>query len=146
MRIRFQPYVKELFEIMCLNFKEYPHPAYLYVLECSAEIFSQVEDLQIIMSDAYHYVCEQTFEYFQDRALEQDVDLAEDFFGMLFRYTKYIPNVILSSKTLEYNLALAYEAIGIQKEIDLAKALYLFLEQVFRNCATNPKDQIEAVS
>lgn len=97
------------------------------------------------LSEIYHYMCVSLFNFMKDKRIEDHAEIMEDFFGMLFRYVKYIPSVIFSSETLEINLQLAESTIGKKKLPDLTRALYFFLEIIFKNCNLNPQDDVEKV-
>jgi len=118
----------------------------LYAVEVSASIFGKIPELIPTMSEIYHHMSVSLYNFMKDKKIEDHDELIEDFFGMLFRYVKYIPSVIFSSETLEINLELAQLSIGIKKHPELTKALYFFLEQLFKNCNINPQDDVETVS
>lgn len=64
--------------------------------------------------------------------------LVDDFFGMITRYLRYLPQVVLCSPTLvdyvnckELQMKLGIKCIGV-KTVTAAKAVYQFWEEIFR--------------
>lgn len=141
---RFKPYVVEYFEIICDIFVYNPLPPFLYALETSVSEFGKVPDMVPCLTKVYEYISSATLNFINGKNLQEHDQLLEDFFGMLFRYMKYLPSVFLSSQTLDINLHVAELVIGIEQP-NVEKTLYLFLEYVFRLCAENPQNEIEKV-
>ena len=96
------------------------------------------------LSKLFHFLCTQTYQYYKQHKIEENLDLAEDYFGMLFRYTKYTPLIVVSSEILQINLELAQLCIGI-KHLDVCKALYMFLEYIFRVCKLESENEFQRV-
>lgn len=143
--LKFEPYLLEYFNVICEIFTRNPFPDLLYSIETSASVFGKVPNLIQPLTKVYEFISSATLDYVSDKNIKEHNQLIEDFFGMLFRYTKYIPSVILSSKTLDTNLYLADLIIGIDQP-NVEKPLYLFLEYLFRLCSYNPQNEVEKVS
>lgn len=69
--------------------------------------------------------------------MEDKPDLTEDFFGMLTRYLRYSPRILVNSDTLPLTLEMALLGIGIN-HLESAKSLYAYIEMLFIVC--NLKD------
>lgn len=143
--LKFKPYLLEYFDVICEIFVITPLPDLLYSIETSASVFGKVPELIQPLTKVYEFISSATLNYVSDKSIKEHNQLIEDFFGLLFRYTKYIPSVILSSKTLETNLYLADLVIGIDQP-NVEKTLYLFLEYLFKLCSYNPQKDVEKVS
>lgn len=144
LNFKFREYIIPYFNVITANFKDYPNAAYLYAVEISTSLFHRDTELVPYLIEIYNFMCKCCFDFFECHNKEENIDIMEDLFGMLFRFAKYIPQAIVSSDTLDINLELAERAIGI-KEHDLAKALYLFLEYLCKLCTLYPEDEIEQV-
>lgn len=131
-------------ELVCEIFPLHPLADFLYAIEVSASIFGKDEEMIPTLTKVYEYVSSATLNFINDKDMRDHDELLEDFFGMLFRYIKYLPQVVLYSNTLEINLHLAELAIGVDQP-NIEKTLFLFLEVLFQMCSYNPKDDIEKV-
>jgi hypothetical protein len=110
-----------------------------------AGVFGKEPEARPTLIEAYEYMCQATYNYFSgNQKIEDNLEMVEDFFGMLFRYTKYIPEVNNSPQILETNLEFANLVIGIQHP-EVNKALYLFIDYIMRRCYEQPLDEGEKV-
>mmetsp|Transcript_9109 Transcript_9109/g.8027 ORF Transcript_9109/g.8027 Transcript_9109/m.8027 type:complete len:167 (+) Transcript_9109:297-797(+) len=139
--IRFRQIAKEFFKIVILNFPEYPAAPYLYTIELCASTFGKCPDMLESLHDIYQFVCKSVYNYFESKNIDDNPEILEDFFGILFRYTKFIPDVLVVSETLEMNMKMALLVIGSNHK-HLNKALYLFVERLFKNANADPQDQV----
>ena len=141
----FSPYAVECFEIIEKGFLILPVPEFLYILETSVSVLANVPEMTEPLMKTYELVSEQTLLILSKEDIEDRDELCEDFFGLMFRYTKYLPSVILSSKTLEESLQLAQTMIATD-QLSVQKTLCLFLEYLFQLPRENPQNDVEKVS
>ena len=142
---KFRIYLIEYFEYVCEIFKVNPCSEFLYTIETSASVFGKVHEMIQPLTEIYNFISEATLSFLRENKLEDQNQFLEDFFGILFRYVKYIPSVILSSKTLETNLQVTEMAIGMGQP-GVEKTLFLFLEYFVKLCSENPQNDVEKVS
>jgi len=145
MREKFNEYVIEFLEIVCQIFMNNPLSELLYSLEVLVGCLGKDPNLSQIFTKAYEIISESTLNFMDKKDFKEHDELLEDFFGLLFRYTKYMPSVILSSRTLETNLKLAELSLGINQP-NVEKTLFLFLEYIFKLCNANPRNDMEKVN
>eukprot|EP00330_Aristerostoma_sp_ATCC50986_P010066 CAMPEP_0114601440 /NCGR_PEP_ID=MMETSP0125-20121206/24086_1 /TAXON_ID=485358 ORGANISM="Aristerostoma sp., Strain ATCC 50986" /NCGR_SAMPLE_ID=MMETSP0125 /ASSEMBLY_ACC=CAM_ASM_000245 /LENGTH=150 /DNA_ID=CAMNT_0001810725 /DNA_START=291 /DNA_END=743 /DNA_ORIENTATION=- len=119
----------------------YPAAPYLYTIELCASTFGKCPDMLESLHDIYQFVCKSVYNYFESKNIDDNPEILEDFFGILFRYTKFIPDVLVVSETLEMNMKMALLVIGSNHK-HLNKALYLFVERLFKNANADPQDQV----
>lgn len=94
-------------------------------------------------------MCNKTYKELPDfEAFEDKGDLVDDFFGLLTRYMRFQPDILLSTNNLvkkiklnlkEKQVQMSIIGIGI-KEPEPAKAIYQFLEELFRACGKPEPD------
>ena len=142
--IKFKIYLVEYFEYIYEIFKINPLSEFLYSIETSASIFGKMNEMIQPLTEIYNFISEATLTNLQENKLEDQNQFLEDFFGILFRYVKYIPSVILSSRTLETNLQVTEMAIGMDQP-NVEKTLFLFLEYFIKLCSYNPQNDVEKV-
>ena len=75
----------------------------------------------------------------------KNLDLLEDFFGMLFRFTKYTPQIVFNESTINTNLELANVTFGAKKS-EVRRSLYLFIDACVKYCYQNPEKVYEKVN
>ncbi len=143
--VKFKIYVIEYFELVYELFKIYPMSELLYTIETSASVFGKMPEMIQPLTQIYNVISEATLTNLNENKLEDQNQFLEDFFGILFRYVKYIPSVILSSRTLEINLQVTEKAIGLEQP-NVEKTLFLFLEYFMKLCSYNPSTDVEKVS
>ena len=143
--IKFKPYAVDYFEVIQEVFTVTPLPDFLYSLETSVSVFGKVPEMIEPLKNMYEFISKQTLQLLDGNDIKEHNELCEDFFGLLFRYTKYIPSVILSSQTLDINLHLAEIMIGIEQP-NVEKTLYMFLEYFFKLTSYNPQSDVERVN
>jgi transportin-3 len=81
-----------------------------------------------VLIEAFEMVCDITFMHLPKlSSFEENPDLTEDFFGMLLRYGRYSPQLLLQSKSLGTILQLTEIGIGV-KHHHAAKAIYGWIE------------------
>ena len=142
--IKFKPYLIEYFEYIYEIFKINPFSELLYSIETSASIFGKMNEMIQPLTEIYNFISEATLTCLNENKLADQNQFLEDFFGILFRYAKYIPSVILSSKTLQINLEVTEKAIGLEQP-NVEKTLFLFLEYFIKLCSYNPQNDVEKV-
>jgi len=142
--VRFKVYLVEYFEYIYEIFKINPSNELLYSVETSVSIFGKMNEMVQPLTEIYNFISEATLTFLEQNKLEDPNQFLSDFFGILFRYAKYIPSVILSSKTLETNLRVTEMAIGMEQP-DVEKTLFLFLEYFVKLCSYNPQNDVEKV-
>ena len=75
---------------------------------------------------------EKTYQHLKFAEVDNiDPDLLDDFFGLITRYLRYLPEAVLTSPTLEIQLKFGIKIIGV-KTVNAAKSLYQFFEMLFR--------------
>jgi len=140
--IKFKVYLVEYFQYICEIFKINPFSEFLYSIETSVSIFGKLNEMTQPLTEIYNFISEATLNFLNQNKIEDQDRFLEDFFGILFRYAKYIPSVILSSKTLETNLKVTEMAIGIDQP-EVEKTLFLFLEYFIKLCSKHPQTDVE---
>lgn len=65
------------------------------------------------------------------QSFEEHPDLTEDFFGMLVRFGRYTPSLLLQSQGLLTLMQLNLAAIGIE-HVAAAKSFYAWMEVIFK--------------
>ena len=139
----FLPYAREYIEIIQKGFLILPLPGFLYALETSVSALSNVPEMIEPLAKTYELFSEQAVQLLNTENVQEADELREDFFGMIFRYTKYLPSVVLSSKTLEKILQFAETTIKSNQELG---TLCMFLEHLFQLTRENPQNDVEKVS
>ena len=128
----FYEFISNYFSIIVKNYQEYPLPAYLYTIEIALTIFYRDENLKQWLSDIFTTMVNRTtkeLKILDD--FEENPELAEDFYGFLFRYVRYALRVILECECLELILDNTLIGIGCT-QTEAAKMLYSFIQELFR--------------
>lgn len=90
-----------------------------------------------MLLEAFEMTCDLTFMHLpQLESFEANPDLTEDFFGMLQRYGKYTPQLLLASKSLDSILKLTNIGIGVQHH-HAAKSIYGWMEVLTKFLSKN---------
>jgi len=139
---KFKVYLIEYFQYICDIFKINPYSEFLYSIETSVSIFGKVNEMTQPLTDIYNFISEATLNFLNENKIDYRDRFLEDFFGILFRYVKYIPSVILSSKTLETNLKVTEMAIGMDQP-EVEKTLFMFLEYFIKLCSYHAQTDVE---
>lgn len=84
------------------------------------------------LRDAFNLMIEKTYQHLKFAEADTiDPDILDDFFGLITRYLRYLPEVVLTSATLEIQLKFGIKIIGV-KTVNAAKSLYQFFEMLFK--------------
>lgn len=95
----FQPYVEEIFSVVVEGYRRDPKSSYVYVFEVLVTVYSDNPDFLPYISTLFEKISEITFGYMS--SIEQVMELprlGEDFFGLLTRILRLVPEVFFSSK------------------------------------------------
>lgn len=140
----FGPFMEPYFKIMTENYQKKPVSTYLYSVEVALTIFYRTPEYQSWLENIFNMMNQQTCIYLKDKNIHKiDPDLLDDFFGLIVRYLRYMPEVVLNCPTLKLMLEQGTALIGIQT-VHAAKALYQFFEEVFKVC--QPGSQLRGAS
>ena len=94
----------------------------------SATVFYKYPEYRELLQQAFEKMCEITFQHLPKlKNFEEKPELTEDFFGMLIRYGRYTPQLMLMSNSWPTILELSLMGIGIDHK-QAAKSLYAWLE------------------
>ena len=107
-------------------------------------MLGNVPEMTEPLTKIYELITEQTLQILSKEDINDHDELCEDFFGLMFRYTKFLPSVVVSSKTLEKSLQLA-EATIRTDHLDAQKNICMFLDYLFRLVRENPENDVEKV-
>ncbi|CAD8068177.1 unnamed protein product [Paramecium primaurelia] len=121
----------QVFQSFLSVYRQVPITACIYVAEVSATVFYKYPEYRNLLSDAFENLCNITFQHLpQLSSFEENPDLTEDLFGMLVRYGRYTPVLLLQSSALQTILQLTLMAIGLE-HVSAAKVFYSWLEVTF---------------
>lgn len=133
----FAQFVERYFTIMIENYKKKPVSTYLYSVENALTLFYADPKYREWLRTMFNGMIEQTYLHLQNADVNKiDPDLLDDFFGLITRYLRYMPDVVLQSPTLETQLKFGIKIIGV-KTTNAAKSLYQFLEMLFKVAGAN---------
>lgn len=99
------------------------------------------------LNNVFNHMINQTYTQIQNEEINKiDPDLLDDFFGLITRYFRYLPEVVLRSPSLETQLKLGVKTIGVTTS-NAARALYQFHEEVFMQLdPSNQNKNIEVLA
>ncbi|CAD8068822.1 unnamed protein product [Paramecium primaurelia] len=130
----------QVFQCFLTVYRQMPITACIYIAEVSATVFYKYPEYRNILSEAFESLCNITFQHLpQLSSFEENPDLTEDLFGILVRYGRYTPVLLLQSPALQTILQLTLMAIGL-KHVSAAKTFYSWLEVAFK--MLKPQDDV----
>ena len=144
LKLRFRKFALEFMEIACQIYMKNPISEFLYIFEVLVGSLYEDPEFTQIFIKAYEIISESTMNFLKGKDVKEESEFVEDFFGLLFRYAKYLPNVLLQSKSFEINFHLAELSLGLDQP-NIEKTLFLFLERIFKLCNSNPRTDMERV-
>lgn len=115
-------------EFFCL-YSALPVSSFVYAVEVIVTVFYPYPAYEKLVCDAFARVCHLTFAHLQHlHSLQDSPELGEDFFGLLARYCRYAPTIIVSYACSDPRVVqLTLAAIGVEHK-DVAKSLYCWVE------------------
>ncbi|CAD8086498.1 unnamed protein product [Paramecium sonneborni] len=129
----------QVFQCFLNVYRQIPITACIYIAEVSATVFYKYPEYRNILSEAFESLFNITFQHLpQLSSFEENPDLTEDLFGMLVRYGRYTPVLLLQSPALQTILQLTLMAIGLE-HVNAAKTYYSWLEVAFK--MLKPQDE-----
>lgn len=136
-------FLTEVFRVFIKMYQEVPISSFVYAAEVGSTVFYKYPAYRELLQQAFEKICEITFQHLPKFAdLEEYPELTEDFFGVLVRYGRYTPDLLVKSENLKSTiLELSMMAIGIEHKL-VAKSLYAWLEVLCKLLWKNVQDQV----
>ncbi|CAD8091723.1 unnamed protein product [Paramecium sonneborni] len=129
----------QVFQCFLNVYRQMPITACIYIAEVSATVFYKYPEYRNILLEAFESLCNITFQHLpQLSSFEENPDLTEDLFGMLVRYGRYTPVLLMQSSALQTILQLTLMAIGLE-HVGAAKTFYSWLEVALK--ILKPQDE-----
>ncbi len=132
LKSHFLPFMSDFASLVLEQYLALPKPTMLYCAEFSASVFGTDPRFADVLRTLFDTLGRQTFLIIGKTGYTDQPHLAEDFFGMCVRYVKYCPQLVFGSTILKELLEFAIALVGFE-HIGCAKALYLFLEHLFKH-------------
>lgn len=128
----FQPYLEEYCRCLIKGYEITPISSYIYGFEILMTVFSDNQAARPAIDTIFSMFCELTLsKYLKSKEdLNTNVQLGEDFFGLLGRIMKLNPFVVLDSNQAETIIKTCVENLDIN-HIETSKAITLFLIRLF---------------
>lgn len=121
------------FTVITRNYERYPLATYLYSVENALTIYYNQEGFSQMLAQLYAHMIMKTQKHLKSAdPKKQDPDLIDDFFGLITRYLRRLPAVVVACEpeVAESQFEVAIQAIGITMEGPV-KALYQYFDEVF---------------
>lgn len=127
----FKKYLEEYMNLILEGYKIVPISSYIYSVEIIASVFandsSMKEILKMLLKEICQITCNNYLTTFAD--FENNPQLTEDFFGLIYRMLRLNPFIILDSDILESLFVLSINTITVS-HIDSAKNISHFIEKI----------------
>ena len=127
--IHFEPFLKELIVLVVNSFKQKSYGSLVYMIEVMCTVFYKFPQCQPLLQEVFNGIVQITVTKLDNIEKMQDNPfLVDDFFGMITRYIKYKPAVILTCPQVKHLLQLALNGIPI-KHIKAAEIVFCFIRK-----------------
>ena len=139
LKVEFYPYTNEFLQIIINAYSKLPFSSYLYCFEIVLSVVTiDITDLSNnneefnLLKSVLGELCKMTFELYLKNtiAFENNPQLTEDIFGLLFKAMKTNPLVVLDSNYFETTLITSINNIDLKRPGSALNVIY-FLEKVF---------------
>jgi hypothetical protein len=125
----FKKYLHEYMEIILEGYKIIPISSYIYALEIMATLY-QDDETRILLQHLFKEIVELTMRNYLTTDEEFDnVNLTEDFFGLLYRLIKTNPFLVFNSELLDDLVYLCINRMDLP-HIESSKYCIYFLEKL----------------
>jgi hypothetical protein len=129
----FGQFFERYFTTITRNYERYPLATYLYSVENALTTYCTSPTYVPMLSQLYSHMIKKTQVHLSTSdPKKQDPDLIDDFFGLITRFLRKLPSVVVSCQTdvAESQFKVAVQCIGITMEGPI-KALYQYFDEVF---------------
>lgn len=127
----FKQFLEEYLTIMLDGYKTIPISSYLYAFEIIVTVF--VNDVSVLnmLQKSFKELCVQTFTNYLTSMedFENETQLSEDFFGLLFRLIRLNPFLIFDSELFDNLIYVCINNIGISHP-ETNKNIIYFLDKI----------------
>lgn len=133
MKEKFSPFLNEYSTLIYEGYKIRPNPSYIYGFENLVTAFSKNETNKESIKYFLKEIVVYTFSnYFTNlEKLEENPQLTEDFFGLLFRIMKINPLFVLELDIFESLMLAVFKSIGISHPKS-SKYIIQFINKVLK--------------
>ena len=132
----FKSYIPEYLNCLIEGYKLSPISSYLYGFEILITVFGNYEEENIknMINVMFNQLCQVTFNsYIRNRNdLLINVQLGEDFFGLMYRILKISPIFLIDSEMLDNIISISLENLSID-QIQISKNIIIFINNLI-NC------------
>ena len=132
----FKLYIPEYLNCLIEGYKLSPISSYLYGFEILITVFGNYEEENIknMINVMFNQLCQITFNnYIRNRNdLLINVQLGEDFFGLMYRILKISPIFLIDSEMLDNIISISLENLSID-QIQISKNIIIFINNLI-NC------------
>jgi hypothetical protein len=126
----FIPVLKEYIDMVLDGYRVIPISSYIYSLEVIASVYND-ETTKPLVKYMFKEIVELTFKnYLVSEEDFENVQLTEDFFGLLYRLMKLNPFLVFDSELFEKIVIFCINKMDIH-HLDSSKNILYFLEKVF---------------
>lgn len=129
----FSTFLERYFTVITKNYERYPLATYLYSVENALTIYYTQEGFSQMLAQLYAHMIMKTQKHLKSAdPKKEDPDLIDDFFGLITRYLRRLPQVVVACEpeVAEGQFQVAIQTIGITMEGPV-KALYQYFDEVF---------------
>lgn len=129
----FGQFFERYFTTITRNYERYPLATYLYSVENALTTYYSTPDYLPMLSQLYGHMIKKTQAYLSTSdPKKQDPDLIDDFFGLITRFLRKLPNAVVAcdAEIAESQFKVAVQCIGITMEGPV-KALYQYFDEIF---------------
>ena len=132
----FKLYIPEYLNCLIEGYKLSPISSYLYGYEILITVFgnNEEENIKNMINVMFNQLCQVTFNsYIRNRNdLLINVQLGEDFFGLMYRILKISPIFLIDSEMLDNIILISLENLSID-QIQISKNIIIFINNLI-NC------------
>ena len=127
----FHPFMDQVYLTTLEGYRKYPISSYVYMVEILVTVFYNTPQFHSPINSLFESVCEITFNHLSRMEdLMQNPDLASDFFGMLSRFMRFMPQIINNCNHIDLLLNFLIDSCGIE-DGQTARAYYAFVEDLY---------------
>lgn len=129
----FKPYLEDYISIIIQGYKAIPISSYLYGFEVLVTVFCNDKPSYQMLNNVFYELISCTFiKYIKSsNDLENNIDLGQDFFGLLCRMINLSPLLIFNSVLFDQLFTFTIMNIGIS-HIGMAKSIILFTSKIIK--------------
>lgn len=121
----------DIYSTILDSYRKYPVSSYVYLVEVLVTVFSTAPEFMNPITLLFENTVEITFYHLGKlKDIEDNAGLADDFFGMLSRFVRFMPQIINNCKHFDRLLKLTEIACELEQS-GLAKTFYAFMEDLY---------------